>query len=284
MQIVTDPREFQKIALADRMAGTTTALVPTMGYLHAGHLSLMRWARENADKVYASIFVNPTQFGPDEDLAAYPRDLERDAKLAEEAGVDVLFAPEPGAIYAENHAAWVEVPKLAKLLCGKSRPIHFRGVATVVSILLHLAMPTKAVFGQKDWQQLALLRRMARDLFIPTEIVGRPIVREEDGLALSSRNVYLTREDRAAAPHLQAGLKYISELVEGGERSAAALRQKLEAYYAEHIPGGEIDYIEFVDPDEIEAVGTLTGPTLVAIAVRLGKARLLDNRLLLEND
>ncbi|GAB6177114.1 pantoate--beta-alanine ligase [Desulfobaculum senezii] len=281
MQIITDPHAFQQHAMTERASGATTALVPTMGFFHEGHLSLMRWAREHADTVYVSLFVNPTQFGPDEDLDAYPRDLDRDARLAEEAGVDVLFAPDPRAIYAEDHAAWVEVPTLAQHLCGASRPVHFRGVATIVSILLHLAMPSMAVFGQKDWQQLALLRRMARDLFIPTEIIGRPIVREADGLALSSRNVYLTPQERQHAPHIHKGIQHIAALAHAGERSAAALKAAFADYIAQHIPGAEIDYFELVHPDNIQPVLDLTGPTLAATAVRIGKARLLDNTLLL---
>ncbi|NJB68150.1 pantoate--beta-alanine ligase [Desulfobaculum xiamenense] len=280
MQIITDPREFQNIAMAERAAGRTTALVPTMGYLHDGHKSLITHARANADRVYVSVFVNPTQFGPNEDLAAYPRDLDHDAKLAEAAGADILFAPKPEDIYPEDHATWVEVPSLAKHLCAKSRPIHFRGVATVVSILLHLALPTFAVFGQKDWQQLALLRRMARDMHMPTEIVGCPIVREADGLALSSRNVYMTPEQRACAPHLRKGILHIADLAAKGERNAAALREALTAYYAKHIPMGVIDYIEFVHPENIVPVTRLDEPTLVAIAVSIGKSRLLDNMLI----
>ncbi|SKA74476.1 pantothenate synthetase [Desulfobaculum bizertense DSM 18034] len=284
MEIVTDPQEFQKRAFADRAAGLKTALVPTMGFLHEGHKSLMEYARQNADRVYASVFVNPTQFGPTEDLEDYPRDLEHDAQLAESAGVDILFVPEARKIYAANHAAWVEVPQLAEHLCGQSRPIHFRGVATVVSILLHLAMPSIAIFGEKDWQQQAILRRMVRDLWIPTEIVARPIVREADGLAKSSRNLYLTESERKQAPGLHAGLLHLAKKAKNGERDVAELRKELEKYFAEHVPAGKIDYIEFVNPEEIQPVTRLEGPTLVAIAVALGKARLIDNQLLLGED
>lgn len=280
---ITDPKSFQTQAMADRAAGLTTALVPTMGFFHAGHLSLMRWAREHADRVYVSLFVNPTQFGANEDLDAYPADLERDAKLAAGAGVDMLFTPQRDDVYAPDHATWVEVPELGQNLCGLTRPVHFRGVATIVSILLNLAQPSMAVFGQKDWQQLAIIRRMARDLFIPTRIVGRPIVREADGLAMSSRNVYLGEAERAQAPGLQQGLKHIAALADAGERDAATLKQALADFYAEHVPGGEVDYIELVDPDAIVPVDALTGPTLAAVAVRLGKARLIDNLVLLDD-
>lgn len=280
MQRFVDPGQFQKHCMADRAAGLVTALVPTMGFLHAGHASLISWARENAQRVYLSIFVNPTQFGPGEDLDAYPRDEERDLALAEELGVDAVFTPEAGGVYGPGHATWVEVPALARHLCGVSRPVHFRGVATVVTVLLNLAQPTMAVFGQKDWQQLALIRRMARDLHIPTDVVGRPIVREDDGLALSSRNVYLGPAERAQAPGLHQGLLNAAALARGGLRDAARLKQAIAEHYAAHVPLGEVDYIEIVDPEAIEPVETLTGPALAAVAVRLGGARLIDNELL----
>lgn len=281
---IDDPKTFQELALADRAQGLTTALVPTMGYFHEGHLSLMRWARDNADRVYVSLFVNPTQFGPNEDLDAYPRNEERDAKLAAEAGVDVLFAPMRDAVYAPDHATWVQVPDLSEHLCGASRPVHFKGVATVVNILLNLAQPTVAVFGQKDWQQLALIRRMVRDLHIPTRIEGRPIMRETDGLALSSRNVYLSEAERAQAPGLQKGLQYLQTLVAGGEKDAATLKDALRSFYAEHVPAGIVDYVELVDPEAIRPVDRVSGPTLAAVAVELGKARLIDNLLLTPED
>lgn len=281
MDIITDPKRFQERAMADRAAGLTTALVPTMGYFHDGHVSLMRHARQNADRLYVSLFVNPTQFGPGEDLDAYPRDPERDAEKAREAGVDVLFTPAKDAVYAPDHATAVEVPSLAENLCGKSRPVHFRGVATVVTILLNLAQPTIAVFGEKDWQQLALIRRMVRDLHMPTRIVGRPIHREADGLAMSSRNVYLTEAERAQAPALHQGLLAAAALAQSGETSAQQVKKVIAAHYAEHVPAGEVDYIELVDADTIQPVDAVTPRTLAAVAVRLGKARLIDNQLLL---
>lgn len=280
MRIVTDPGEFSASCRQDRCAGLATALVPTMGYFHAGHLSLMEHARSVSQRVYVSLFVNPTQFGPGEDLAAYPRDLDHDAALAEQQGVDVLFVPEPGAMYAPDHATVVQVPALAEHLCGRSRPIHFQGVATVVAKLLVLALPSRAVFGQKDWQQLALIRRMARDLFLPTEIVGRPIVREPDGLAMSSRNVYLSPEERAQAPQIRAGLLLLRERFAAGERDVAALRGLLSGHLSERLPLGEPDYLEFVDRDSIQPQDVAGPETLAAVAVRLGRARLIDNILL----
>jgi pantoate--beta-alanine ligase len=277
MEIVKEPEELRRLSWDWRCGGARTALVPTMGYFHAGHLSLMRWAREHADRVVVSLFVNPTQFGPGEDLAAYPRDFERDASLAEAAGADVLFAPEPDGLYPPGFATWVEVPDLGRGLCGRSRPIHFRGVATVVSKLLLLALPRLAVFGQKDWQQLAIIRRMARDLGFPTDIVGHPIVREPDGLAMSSRNVYLTPGERAAAPNIQAGLRRARDLAASGERRPSALLDDLRSWYANHVPEGRIDYLELVDPDTVAPVAALDGPALLAVAMQLGRARLIDN-------
>lgn len=280
MEIITDPTAFQQKALKDRASGLTTALVPTMGFFHKGHISLMQKARECADRVYVSLFVNPTQFGPGEDLDAYPNDFERDAELAKNAGVDVLFAPKREDVYAPDHCTWVDVAGLGEHLCGKSRPVHFRGVSTVVSILFNLAHPTFAVFGQKDWQQLAIIRRMTRDMHFPVEIVGCPIVREKDGLALSSRNVYLTDSQRAQAPGLHAGLQSIAELVQRGERCAARLKNTLTEIYSQQVPDGEIDYIEIVDPESIQPIETIESKGLAAVAVRLGKARLIDNMVL----
>ncbi len=283
MDIVGDPREFQQRCLALRAQGRTTALVPTMGWLHDGHLSLLRWARANAEVVLASVFVNPTQFDRADDLAAYPRDIEHDAALAREAGVDILFVPEAGALYAEDHATWVEVPALGEHLCGASRPGHFRGVCTVVAKLFNLAMPTVAVFGEKDWQQLAILKRMARDLDFPVRVVGRPIVREADGLAMSSRNVRLTPEQREQAPAIAEGLRMVRDKAGpgagGGETDPAALRELLAAFYAGRMPDGCVDYIEFVDPEAVTPVVRLLPATLLAVAVRLGEVRLIDNML-----
>ncbi len=280
MDIITNPKDFQERCLSLRGRGLTTALVPTMGYFHQGHLSLMDYARENADRVMVSLFVNPSQFGPGEDLDKYPHDLKRDTKLAEQHGVDILFAPKAGTMYEEDHATWVEVPELAKHLCGKSRPVHFRGVATIVTKLLMLSMPSLAVFGEKDWQQLAIIKRMVRDLNIPVRIEGRPIFREDDGLAMSSRNVYLTGEERAQAPAIRKGLLKIRDLAAAGEKNAKTLIQTLEKIYSETLPLGRTDYISVVDSESIQPVDEINGKTLIAVAVFMGKARLIDNCLL----
>ena len=280
MQIVHTPEALRAVCAEWRRQGLKTALVPTMGYYHAGHASLISYARSVADKVIVSLFVNPTQFGPNEDLEAYPCDFERDSSLVRELGGDLLYAPEPGSMYAPDHAAWVEVPALANTLCGLSRPVHFRGVCTVVLKLFMLAQPSLAVFGEKDWQQLAIIKKMVADLNVPVEIVGRPIVREADGLALSSRNVYLTAEERAQAPQIRKSLEWAAALVSGGERDAAAIIASIRAYLKEHLPTGEEDYIAIVDPAVLTPVERLDGPALCALAIRLGKARLIDNTLL----
>ena len=215
MQIIHSPEALHSVCAEWRRQGLKTALVPTMGYYHAGHASLISYARSVADKVIVSLFVNPTQFGPNEDLEAYPRDFEKDSALVRELGGDVLYAPEPENMYAPDHATWVEVPALANTLCGLSRPIHFRGVCTVVLKLFMLAQPSLAVFGEKDWQQLAIIKKMVSDLNVPVEVVGRPIVREADGLALSSRNVYLTPEERAQAPQIRKSLEMAAGLAAG---------------------------------------------------------------------
>ena len=223
MQILTDPKEFQNLCLEWRTQRQCLALVPTMGAHHAGHQSLMRAAKAAGARVLVSLFVNPAQFGPGEDLAAYPRNPERDAEIARAAGAELLFMPDPQSMYETDHATWVEVPALARTLCGISRPEHFRGVCTIVLKLLLLSQANLAFFGEKDWQQLTIIRRMVTDLNVPVEIRGCPIVREADGLALSSRNAYLTPEERAQAPQLQAGLQRVRELVRQGERSARIL-------------------------------------------------------------
>ncbi len=280
MEQFTSPDALRQQCRQWASQGLTIALVPTMGFLHAGHLSLMEHARTRADRLIVSIFVNPTQFGPNEDLDRYPRDLPRDLALAQGVGVDAVFAPEPGAMYQPDHATWVEVPELAKGLCGASRPVHFRGVCTVVLKLLNLVRPDVAVFGEKDWQQLAILRRMARDLDLDVKIEGRPIHREEDGLALSSRNVYLTRDERAQAPAIRQGLLLVRERLLAGERDASALGLIFRAHLADKLPGARIDYASFVHPEALSPVDRLEGAALFAVAVFLGKVRLIDNILL----
>jgi pantoate--beta-alanine ligase len=279
LEIFVDPAPVRERCHDWFRRKTVVALVPTMGYFHAGHESLMRYAREHADIVVTSLFVNPTQFGPNEDLAAYPRNPDRDAAIARAAGVDVLFAPTPESMYAPEAATWVEVPTLANHLCGLTRPIHFRGVCTVVTKLFLLTLPTVAVFGQKDWQQVAILKRMTADLGLPTRIEARPIVRESDGLALSSRNVYLTETERAQAVHINKGLALAETLARGGQRDAAAILAAVRQYYAAQVPDGQVEYLECVQPDRLESLSRLDGPALLATAVRFSRARLIDNRL-----
>ncbi len=280
MQILTNPQELAAQCRAWHAQGEDIALVPTMGYYHAGHEDLMVHARGLAKRLVVSLFVNPAQFGPGEDLEAYPRNAERDAAIAESHGADVLFMPEPGSMYAPDHATWVEVPELAKGLCGQSRPIHFRGVCTVVLKLFMLTRADVAVFGQKDWQQQAIIRRMVRDLNVPTRIEARPTVREADGLALSSRNVYMTAAERAQAPEIRAALLYAQKLTQEGETSAALLREAVLRRWAERLPLGRLDYLSIVHPESMAQLNEVNGPALMACAVRMGKARLIDNILL----
>lgn len=258
------------------MEGKTVGFVPTMGAFHEGHLSLMRRARERCDVAIVSLFVNPAQFGPGEDLSAYPRPLERDLEMAESAGVDALFAPTPEAMYGPGDATVVEVPALANRLCGLHRPGHFRGVATVVAKLLALSLPHEAYFGQKDWQQLAIIRRMATDLRFPTRIVGLPTVREADGLAMSSRNVYLTEEERAQAPAIHAGLSQMRGWAVETPRTGHLLA-RLRELWSRTLPDGRIDYVEIVDGATLENQSVVDAQSVALCAVRLGRARLIDN-------
>ena len=259
-----------------KKAGLTIGFVPTMGYLHEGHKSLIDAARQDNDRVVVSIFVNPMQFGPNEDLASYPRDLKKDAGLCEAAGVDLIFNPQPEEMYAPDFASYVDMDGLTAQLCGKSRPGHFRGVQTVVLKLFHIVAPDRAYFGQKDAQQLAVIKRMVRDLNVDIEIIGCPIVREEDGLAKSSRNTYLNEAERKAALVLSRSLKAGRELLESGETKAAAIRQAV-IQEIEKEPLAKIDYVEIVDFDTITPVDEVNGSILAAIAVYIGKTRLIDN-------
>jgi len=279
-------RELQSLADAERAAGRRIALVPTMGALHAGHLSLVDFARSRADRVWLSIFVNPTQFDEASDLARYPRTSESDLALCREAQVDVVFAPSHAEMYPDGSQTWVEVAELTRGLCGASRPGHFRGVATVVSKLLLAAKPHLAVFGEKDFQQLAVIRRLARDLCFDVEIAGVPIVREADGLALSSRNANLDPEARRQAPCLARALEAAEHAVAAGERRRKQLLE-LVANEIGKATRAEIDYAELRDPDTLEtAADLLAGPTLLALAVRFrardggSDVRLIDNRVL----
>ncbi len=280
MEIITQPDRIQAWTMQQRCAGQRLALVPTMGFFHEGHLALMRWARERADALLVSLFVNPTQFGPREDLKRYPRDPERDARLAEEVGVNVLFMPEAEAMFPEGHATWVEAPSLCRGMCAVHRPTHFRGVSTVVAKLFVLTNPSLAVFGEKDWQQLAVIRQVTRDLNLPVEIHGRPTLREPDGLAMSSRNVNLSPEERVQAPAIHRGLLHVARLAEDGETDTTILLATLGEIYTREIPLGHVEYMAAVDPDQLYPMEEVTGPVLVAVAVRFANARLIDNMLI----
>jgi len=280
MKIIRDVHKLQQVCLDLRSQGLKIALVPTMGCFHEGHLSLMRWARQNCDQLIVSLFVNPTQFAPHEDLAAYPRDLERDKDLAQKERVDILFTPRPEDLYLPGHSTWVEAPDLARNLCGASRPTHFRGVATIVCKLFNLTLPHVAVFGQKDWQQLTIIKRMVKDLNLPIDVVGRPIVREPDGLAMSSRNTYLSLTERKQACFIYKGLLMAQTMVKDTQEQAETIKRALKEFYQKNIPAGRIDYIELVHPEQLTPVSLIDQPTLLAVAIFLGKARLIDNILL----
>lgn len=262
-----------------KRAGLTVGLVPTMGYLHEGHKSLMDAAKKQNDRVVVSIFVNPMQFAPNEDFESYPRDLEKDAALCETAGVDLIFHPQAEEMYAQGFCSYVDMNGLTTELCGKSRPIHFRGVQTVVLKLFHIVTPDRAYFGQKDAQQLAVIRRMVKDLNVGTEIIGCPIVREPDGLAKSSRNTYLSESERQAALVLSRSLKVGRALVEAGETDASVVKDAITKEI-EKEPLAKIDYVDIVDFDtitEIDKIDTKNGSVLAAIAVYIGRTRLIDN-------
>jgi pantoate--beta-alanine ligase len=269
--------ELRRAVGQARGKGQRIGFVPTMGFLHEGHLSLMRRARAENDMVVASVFVNPTQFAPHEDLDTYPRDAERDAALMRAEGVDIAFFPAAAAIYPSGYTTYVTVEgPLTQGLCGRSRPIFFRGVATVVAKLFHLVTPDRAYFGQKDAQQAAVIKRMVRDLDFDLEVVVCPIVRESDGLAMSSRNAYLTPRQRADAPALHRALRAAEERIAAGERAAAVIKAAIEARI-QAIGEASVDYVEVVDADTLVAVDTIAGSTLIAVAVTLGKTRLIDN-------
>lgn len=279
MQIIRSPQEMQARALELKRAGKSIGLVPTMGYLHEGHLSLMRQARERCDVLVASIFVNPAQFGPNEDLDAYPRDMARDEQLCAGEDVDLIFYPTPETMYAHDASVWVDEASLSGVLCGSSRPGHFRGVCTVVAKLFNIVQPDRAVFGEKDAQQLRIIERMVRDLNFPLEILRGPIVREPDGLAMSSRNKYLDLEQRGNALCLRRALDLAEEKVREGEREVAGLKERM-IELVKNTPGAVIDYIAFADDETLLPVETIAEPTLVAMAVKFGATRLIDNTVL----
>lgn len=279
MEILRTVEAVRQWVGAQRAGGRPIHFVPTMGYFHEGHLSLMRRARADDGAVIVSVFVNPLQFGPQEDLAQYPRDFERDRQLAESVGVEAIFAPDVAEMYPAGFQTEVRVKELSKPLCGKSRPGHFEGVATVVLKLFQMVMPDRAYFGMKDYQQLRIIQQMVRDLHLPVEIVPCPIVREPDGLAMSSRNVYLSPDARAAATVLYRSLQWAQAQYAAGERDADKLRTGVYEQIAAE-PLARIDYVEVVDAETLQPIERIERPALVALAVFFGRARLIDNCLL----
>ncbi len=276
MKIAATVEEIRSAVKAWKKEGLSVGFVPTMGYLHEGHQSLMQKAVSENDRVVVSIFVNPMQFGPSEDLESYPRDLEKDASLCEASGVDLIFHPEPKEMYHSDFSSFVDMHGLTESLCGKSRPAHFRGVCTVVTKLFNIVQPDCAYFGQKDAQQLAVIQQMVRDLNLDVTVIGCPIIREADGLAKSSRNTYLNAEERQAALVLSRSLKAGKALVDAGETRACVIKSAITAEI-EKEPLAKIDYVDVVDFDTITPVEKLEGSILVAIAVYIGKTRLIDN-------
>jgi len=279
MEVIEQTDVMQQKAEELRQEGKVLGLVPTMGFFHDGHLELMRVARKHCDVVIISIFLNPMQFGPKEDLAAYPRDLEGDLTKARQVGVDIAFIPTVDHLYPEGFESRVSVEKVTKHLCGLSRPTHFDGVTTIVAKLFNITKPHLAVFGQKDYQQLTVISRMVKDLNIELQIVGVPTYREPDGLAMSSRNSYLNSEERKSALCLKKSLDLAREMVGKGETRSATFKQAIEELVHSH-PYTQIDYVSLCDPVTLDDVDTVTGETLLALAVRVGKTRLIDNGVL----
>jgi pantoate--beta-alanine ligase len=279
MKILESIEEMRCWSDAERRQGRSIAFVPTMGFLHEGHLALVREGKRRGDRLVVSIFVNPAQFAQHEDLAAYPRDLARDRGLLEDEGVDVLFYPSAAEMYPEGHETTVQVEDLSARLCGAVRPGHFRGVATVVAKLFNIVQPRTAIFGSKDYQQLQVIRRMARDLNFTVDIIGHPTVREADGLAMSSRNAYLNRGERQAALCLSRALRHAECLVKHGERRAAAILESVRSEIAAESLA-RLEYASLSDPESLVELEELGETALLALAVRIGKARLIDNVLL----
>lgn len=280
MEIIEKVKDMQAYSQDLRVEGKVIALVPTMGYLHEGHLSLMREGRKRGDVLVASVFVNPTQFGPNEDLNKYPRNFDRDKDMMEEVGVDVIFHPQVEEVYPEGYHTYVTVDEVSRNLCGMSRPTHFRGVATVVAKLFNCVLPHIAIFGRKDYQQLKVIERMAKDLNMDVGIIGMPIVREPDGLAMSSRNEYLKPKERKAALCLYKAILAVRELFENGERRIGALTDRaIGIIMTEDLAA--IDYVKLAHPETIaDLVGVVWDRALLALAVNIGNTRLIDNTVL----
>ncbi len=279
MEIIKKIRECKKIVAGLKTSGRIIGLVPTMGYLHEGHLSLVKLAGRDCDKVFMTIFVNPTQFSPGEDFKKYPRGLSKDADLAMSAGVDYIFAPDTGQMYQEGSRTFVEVEGLSAPMCGKTRPGHFRGVATIVLKLFNIIPADRAYFGEKDYQQLAVIKRMVSDLDIDIEIISGPTIREEDGLALSSRNKYLSSKERKNAPVIYRAIKLAKKMIEGGEEDLEMVKNCATLKIRETLHVKNIDYFDIRDAETLEEINTGTGDRdiLIAAAVWLGGTRLIDN-------
>jgi pantoate--beta-alanine ligase len=280
MEVIESISEMKNLVKDWKRQGLSIGFVPTMGYLHEGHLALVRRAKELSDRVVVSIFVNPIQFAPGEDYQRYPRDLERDKALLEKEGVDVLFSPKAQEMYPPGFQTYVEVKELSSGLCGRYRAGHFIGVATVVLKLFNIVQPEIAVFGEKDYQQLKIIQRMVQDLNLDVKIISHPTVREEDGLAMSSRNTYLSPEERKSAIALYKALNLAEELINQGERRVNLLKSKLKEFI-ESYPYTKVQYIEFVHPETLKEVERVDEPTLLALAVFVGKARLIDNKIII---
>lgn len=281
MEIISDSQEMRARSREWRARGLKIALVPTMGYFHRGHLSLMEYGKTLGGPLVVSLFVNPAQFGPREDFGLYPRDLERDAEMARKVGVDILYTPTAEQMYPPGYQTYVQVEELSRGWCGASRPGHFKGVATVVLKLFNQVRPRTAIFGEKDYQQLMVVKRLAADLDLPVAVVGRPIVREPDGLALSSRNTYLSPEERAAALSLYRSLIAARELVLSGARSRESILEAVRQIISS-TPHTDIDYLALVHPETLEEADSIQGGARLLLAVKVGKTRLIDNTLLAE--
>lgn len=276
MNIISDFVEMQRHAESHRRLGQKIGLVPTMGFLHEGHLSLIRVLRAKCDILVVSIFINPTQFGPNEDYSEYPRDLSRDVALCRKEEVDIIFNPSRDQMYPESYHTFVNVEKISEIMCGASRPGHFQGVTTIVTKLFNITKPHLAIFGEKDYQQLQVIKKLVRDLNIDVKILSAPIVREFDGLALSSRNKYLNKEERKKALVLYQSLQTAKEMVKAGNRDTLKIKKKIESLF-KGIPNTRLDYVEIVDSETLETVEDISGSVVVALAVHIGDTRLIDN-------
>lgn len=279
MQIISNIQQMQELTSSFKREGKRVAFVPTMGFMHEGHASLLREGRKNGDVLILSIFVNPIQFGANEDLDRYPRDMERDCRIAAECGVDIVFTPDAAGMYPPGFQTGVTVRDVSLPLCGASRPGHFDGVSTVVTKLFNIVQPDLALFGRKDYQQLAVIRRMVLDLSMPVEIVGMPIIREADGLAMSSRNAYLSQEQRQSALCLHRSIVAVRKMFAAGERSADVLRKAVQEIIGQD-PALFVEYIEFRDGSTLNELEIVDNSTLLALAVKTGQTRLIDNTVL----